>query len=129
MTDPPTIYDAIGGAPAISAAVELFYERVLRDPSLRGFFAGSDLPRLKQHQRAFFTMALRGTGAYTGKTMRAAHAGRGITDADFDRVAQHLAATLGALGVPDDLTSQIIGAIAPLRRDIVDQSAGAEAAA
>ena len=124
----PTLFDAIGGDPAIAAAVEAFYRRVLADPSLAPFFADTPIDRLKAHQRAFLTLALRGSGTYTGRTMRAAHAGRGITDADFDRVATHLGATLTALQVPAELIAQIIGGIAPLRPDIVDATAGRLAA-
>ena len=42
--------------------------------------------------------------------MREAHAGRGITDAAFDRVAQHLMDTLAHLGVNERLIQQIIWA-------------------
>jgi hypothetical protein len=34
-------------------------------------------------------------------------------------VAGHLAATLSALGVPDDLLAQVLDGIAPLREEIV----------
>jgi|SoiMethySBSTD1v2_1073268.scaffolds.fasta_scaffold4390079_1 hemoglobin len=124
----PTLFDAIGGDPAIAAAVEAFYRRVLADPALAPFFADTNVDRLQAHQRAFLTLALRGSGTYNGRTMRAAHADRGITDADFDRVAMHLGATLAALDVPAELIEQIIGGIAPLRPDIVDATAGRLAA-
>jgi hemoglobin len=124
----PTLFDAIGGDTAIATAVEEFYRRVLADPSLAPFFADTNVDRLKAHQRAFLTLALRGSGTYNGRTMRAAHAGRGITDAHFDRVAAHLVATLTALQVPAELIEQIIGGIAPLRPEIVDAMAGSRAA-
>src|SRR3954447_13881267 len=37
------IYDSIGGPPAVSAAVDDFYLRVLADPALAPFFAGIDM--------------------------------------------------------------------------------------
>ena len=116
-----TLFDAIGGADAVSAAVEVFYERVLADQELAPLFANTDLVRLKSHQRAFLTVLLRGTGTYGGRSMRAAHAGRGITDAHFDRVATHLADTLTGLGVPAELTTQILGGVASLRGEIVEE--------
>ena len=48
-----SIYDSIGGAPAIRVAVDDFYARVLADARLAPFFTGTDLHRLKVHQRAF----------------------------------------------------------------------------
>jgi hemoglobin len=118
----------MGGAPAIDAAVDQFYRRVLSDAMLIPFFHQTDLKRLKAHQRAFLTMALRGHGSYNGRTMRAAHQGRGITDAHFNRVAAHLNETLLALGVPAALADQVIGLAASLRGDIVDDATTDKAA-
>ena len=38
-----SIYEQIGGPDAVAAAVERFYQRVLADPDLAPFFAGTDL--------------------------------------------------------------------------------------
>jgi hemoglobin len=114
-----SIYDSIGGAPAVQAAVEDFYDRVLADPSLAPFFVDTDLGRLKSHQRSFIAAAIGGSEIYAGRDMAAAHAGLNITDADFDAVVGHLVETLTGLGVPAETIGQIGGALAPLRRDIV----------
>lgn len=45
------------------------------------------------------------------------HQGRGITMHHFSLVAGHLAASLGAAGVPDETTEQIMAAIAPLSKE------------
>jgi hemoglobin len=121
----PGIYDAIGGRDAVAAAVDLFYEKVLADPTLAPYFEGIDMDRLRSHQRAFLTAALGGPEAYEGKAMADAHQGREITDAAFDRVATHLSSTLTELGVDDDTVGAIIGQIAGLRGDVVEVSAPA----
>lgn len=118
-----SIYDSIGGGPAVRAAVDDFYARLLADPQLAPFFTGVDLQHLKAHQRAFIAAAIGGSEIYQGRDMAAAHAGLEITDADFDAVVGHLAATLTALGVPDETIGQIGGALAPLRGDIVTAAA------
>jgi hemoglobin len=123
-----SIYDSIGGAPAASAAVDAFYERVLSDPGLAPFFSGTDLRRLKAHQRAFIAAAIGGPEIYEGRDMAAAHAGLGIADADFDAVVAHLAATLASLGVPPPTIGEIAAALAPLRADIVTAPAAEEVA-
>jgi hemoglobin len=120
MTHDTTLNYAIGGQPAVMAAVEEFYRRVLADPTLAPYFAGIPLQRLKGHQAAFFAMALGGPARYRGRSMQEAHAGHGITDADFDRVAGHLVATLAALGVDGGTISRIVGHVAPLRAEIVE---------
>ena len=114
-----SIYESIGGGPAVGAAVDDFYARVLADPQLAPFFTGVDLQHLKAHQRAFIAAAIGGSEIYQGRDMAAAHAGLAITDADFDAVVAHLVDTLAGLGVPEETIGQIGGALAPLRGDIV----------
>ncbi len=114
-----TIYERIGGAEAIEVVVDDFYRRVLADTELAGFFAGTNMNRLKGRQVEFFSAALGGPEPYTGASMRNVHQGRGITMHHFNLVAAHLTESLGAAGVPDDTVTQIISAIAPLADDIV----------
>src|SRR6201998_3956249 len=72
MTAPAefTIYEAIGGEPALVAVVDDFYVRVLADPQLARFFAGANMPRLKGRQVEFFAAALGGPDAYQGASLR-----------------------------------------------------------
>jgi hemoglobin len=114
-----SIYDAIGGEPALVAVVDDFYARVLADPQLAGFFAGANMPKLKGRQVEFFAAALGGPDVYAGASMRQAHLGRGVSQADFDQVAYHLTAALAAAGVPAGIIAQIAAAITPLADDIV----------
>ena len=53
-----SIYDKIGGHEAIEVVVEDFYVRVLADEQLAGFFAGTNMSRLKGKQAEFFAAAL-----------------------------------------------------------------------
>ena len=41
-----TLYDKLGGPEALEAAVDLFYEKVLADDRLKGFFEGTNMMRL-----------------------------------------------------------------------------------
>lgn len=41
-----TLYDKIGGPEALEAAVDLFYDKVLADERLKGFFEGTNMMRL-----------------------------------------------------------------------------------
>ncbi len=97
----------------------MFFGRLLADPVLGPFFPGG----VGAVHRAFVVTllgeALGGPERYRGPDLAAAHRGLGITDADFDRTAGHLDATLEELGVPRHLTDQIIGIVASLRPAIV----------
>ena len=114
-----SIYDSIGGEPAVRAAVDDLYARLLADRQLAAFFTGADLQRLKAHQRAFIAAAVGGPEIFAGREMAHAHAGLGIGDGDFDAVVGHLVGTLTALGVPENTIGQIGEALAPLRGAIV----------
>jgi hemoglobin len=120
----PTIYDTIGGTSALEAVVADFYDRVLADPELAGFFAGTNMARLKGRQVEFFAAALGGPVPYSGASMRDAHRGRGIGQRHFDLVAGHLVAALAEAGVPTVTVGRIVGAVAPLAEDIVSPGAG-----
>jgi hemoglobin len=114
-----SIYDQIGGMAAVGATVDELYARVLGDPLLAPYFAGIDMSRQRHHMRAFIAAALGGTHSYQGRDMALAHAGLGITEREFDRVASHLAGTLRTLGVQTGQVHAILARIAPLRDEIV----------
>lgn len=113
------LFDRLGGAPAIGAAAEMFYRKVLSDPLLAPYFEDADMDRQIAKQSAFLTMALGGPNNYTGADLRAAHARLpGLGDRHFDHVIGHLAATLHELGVAEpDIAA--VGAIAETTRDQV----------
>lgn len=114
-----SIFEQIGAAPSVEAAVDRFYDKVTADPSLAHYFEGVDLGKLKRHQRAFITAALGGPEKYEGRTMGSAHSHLGISDTDFDAVVGHLGAALAELGVSQETIEQIASSLAPLRTDIV----------
>jgi hemoglobin len=113
-----SIYDEIGGSAAVSAAVDQFYERVIADATLAPFFVGTDMMRLKKHQRAFIAAAVGGPEPYFGRNMAEAHAGLDVSPSDFDRVVGHLVDTLVALGVPESTIGAIGEKLAPLKGEI-----------
>lgn len=114
-----SLYYAIGGRPALVAAVDQFFARLLDDPVLAPFFPqGVDL----KHRRFVVTLlgeALGGPERYHGPDLGTAHGHLGITDELFDRTAGHLDATLEDLGLPRHLVDRIVGIVADLRPMIV----------
>jgi hemoglobin len=121
-----TLYDKIGGYGALEVIVEDFYCRVLDDDHLSGFFAGSNMNRLKGKQVEFFAAALGGPEPYTGAPMKQVHKGRAITIHHFNLLAGHLKDSLCAAGVPPETIAEILAAIAPLAADIASDQATAD---
>ncbi|BBY77299.1 group 1 truncated hemoglobin GlbN [Mycolicibacterium parafortuitum] len=114
-----SIFDHIGGPPAVTAAVDDFYRRLIADPVLTHYFDGVAMNRLKTHQRSFIAAALGGPEPYLGRSMREVHSHLAITAEHFDRVVAHLADTLTDLGVSTDIIEQIGAKLAPLKDEVV----------
>jgi hemoglobin len=117
--DGASLFDRLGGETVVATVVDLFYDRVLADPALAGYFTGIDLTRLKEHQRRFVGQALGSEVPYAGRTMQVAHAELGINAADFDRVVDHLATSLADAGVDAPTIGTIADRLAPLKGEIV----------
>lgn len=119
-----SVYDQLGGAAAVDAAVDIFYRKVLTDSSISHFFDSVDMDDQEAKQKAFLTMAFGGPNEYTGKDMRTAHAGlvsRGLNDRHFDTVCTHLKETLEELGVPEDLLKKVLGVADSVRDDVLNR--------
>ncbi|HEX5545325.1 MAG TPA: group 1 truncated hemoglobin [Nitrospira sp.] len=120
MTDKP-LYERLGGKPAITAVVEDFVGRVAADSRINGKFAGTDLPRLKMLLVEQICQATGGHCTYTGRSMKATHAGMGVNSADFDALVGDLVATLNKFRVPEREKNELLGALGPMKKDIVEK--------
>ncbi|MEZ4300424.1 MAG: group 1 truncated hemoglobin [Polyangiaceae bacterium] len=119
-----TIYEQLGGAPSMDAAVDIFYRKVLSDDRISRFFEGVDMERQAAKQKAFLTMVLGGPNGYTGKDMRTAHAhlvARGLNDSHFDAVVENLAATLRELGVGPEQIAEVAKIAESVRGDVLSK--------
>jgi hemoglobin len=117
-----SLYERIGGEPAVNAAVELFYRKVLGDYRINRFFNNSDMDTQIAKQKAFFTMAFGGPNNYTGKDMRNAHAHlvkMGLSEDHFNAVMEHLGATLVELNVPANLIAEAAAIAEGARNDVL----------
>ena len=113
------LYDRLGGKPAITAVVDDFTARVAADRRINRFFANTDVPAFKAKLVDQICEASGGPCKYTGKDMKTAHAGMGITDADFNALVEDLVATLDKFKVPEKEKGELLGALGPMKKDIV----------
>jgi hemoglobin len=118
------LYDDIGAAPAIRAALDAFYPRVLADPTLSRFFLGVDIERLKKTQEGFFATALGGANAYTGRSLRDAHVRtrqRGVNDDVFDHFLAVFKRVLIDRGVPAEKIGEWLAVFEDARGQILNR--------
>ena len=119
-----SLYEKIGGQPAMDAAVDLFYRKVLNDDRVSRFFEDVDMDEQRAKQKSFLTMVFGGPNDYTGKDLREAHKSLvddGLDDSHFDAVAVHLQNTLEELGVPAKLVNQVMATAAGTRDDVLNR--------
>ena len=65
-----SLYERIGGAPAVEAAVDLFYDKIMADERVKYFFEQTDMKVQRNHQKNFLTLAFGGPVEYGGRSMR-----------------------------------------------------------
>ena len=121
-TQNATLYEQLGGEPAVSAAVDIFYRKVIADSRINTFFFGVDMAQQAAKQKAFLTMAFGGPHHYTGLDMRKGHARlvqMGLNDRHFDAVLEHLGNTLRELKVAEPLIGQVIAIAESTRTDVL----------
>ncbi|WBB80794.1 group 1 truncated hemoglobin [Micromonospora sp. WMMD882] len=115
----PSHYERIGGAASVKTAVDLFYDRVLADPELAGYFSGVDMARQRRHLALMLTVVLGGPNEYAGRGLAEAHQPLGITVAHYQRVGAHLVDTLTQLGVPADVLDHVGVVLAQVQDQVV----------
>jgi len=120
-----TLYDRIGGHETIEAVVPEFYDRVLADDALAGFFAGVNMRRQISKQIEFLAAAMGGPLPYRGPSIRQAHRGRGISIDHFNRVTLHLITAFQDAGATSAQISDIVALLSPLAADIATDAPSA----
>ena len=116
-----SLYDRLGGKDAITAVVDDFVANVAADKRINAFFANADIPGLKQKLVDQICEVSGGPCKYTGKDMKAAHAGMGIKDADFDALVEDLVKSLDKFKVPAAEKHDLLGTLGGMKGDIVSQ--------
>jgi hemoglobin len=115
-----TLYDRLGGEPAVGAVVNEFYERVLADERVNHHFDDVDMADQRSHQTKFLSAVTGGPMQYEGDDMRTAHETMEITDGEFDVVAEHLDGALREFDVADADREAVMETVEAYRDDIVE---------
>lgn len=114
-----SIYREIGGSEAVEAVVNDFYDRVLSDDDLVGYFEGYDVQELRAHQVQFVSSVAGGPVDYSGRDMREAHRHLDIAEEDFDAVATYLEGALRDNGVGEGNVDAIMTEVAALKEPVL----------
>jgi len=116
---PKSLYDRLGGKPAVTAVVDEFITRVVADDKIRDRFFNVDADNLKKLLVEFVCVAAGGGCTYSGRDMAVSHDGMDLSQDEFDALAGDLVAALDKLEVPDKEKGELLAPIAALAPQIV----------
>ncbi len=117
----PTLYEQLGGKPAITKVVHDMVVNVAADNRINHFFAKTNIPHL---EKELVNQVCEGTGGpckYTGLSMKQAHKGMHLNTADFNALVEDLQKSMDSNNVPLGLQNQLLAILAPMQPDVVHQ--------
>ena len=114
-----TLFERLGGLPAITAVVDEFVARTTTDARIKQRFFNTDAVQLKKFLVEFVASASGGGVKYTGRDMASAHAGMDLVDEEFTALVEDLVGALDKFHVPDREKGELLGALGPLKPQIV----------
>jgi hemoglobin len=115
----PPLYDRLGGAGTISSIVGEALRIITGDPRFQTFFTRAETPRLRRRLEEWLCAAAGGPCRYTGKSLRAAHAGMAISSDDFEAFVQAFAQALSRVGIQGRARVEVLLLVRRARPDII----------
>src|SRR5262245_6689721 len=115
-----SLFDRLGGQPAINAVVDDFAGNVLNDPRINKKFAKTDAPRLLANLKDFVCFATGGPCRYTGLDMKTSHKNMGTTAGEFTALVEDLVKTLDKFNVGAAEKNDLLTALAGLKGEVVE---------
>jgi hemoglobin len=125
-----SLYDRLGGEPAITAVVADFVDRTAKNPKVNFARKGTkneweasaeNVAKLKKHLVQFVSKATGGPDKYEGKSMKEVHKGMEITEAEFNAMGKDLIDTLNKFMVPEKEQKDLLDIVASTKPDIVEK--------
>jgi hemoglobin len=119
-----SLYQRLGGYDAIAAVSDEFIARLATDDEEKRFFIGfsnDSKARIRQHLVDLVCKSTGGPCVYTGRDMKTAHAGAGVTKADWDHSLKIFGGVLNKFKVPEKEQQELAALLLPLEKDIVEK--------
>ncbi len=119
--DPQSLYARLGQRAGIEAVMTDFVGRAAKDRRISKRFANTDAKALIAKLTDQLCQASGGPCRYTGKDMKAAHAGMKISNREWNVTVAHIAAAMRAKKVGRREQREVLAALGPMKGDIVGQ--------
>lgn len=121
---PPSLYQRLGGFDTLAAMFDDTAPRMAADPQFARFFAGhardSDL-RQRQRLLELLCSDTGGPCTYTGRPLKQAHTGLGVTEAHWNGFLNHFTAALDKLKIGAKEKGEILAMVGRYKSDVVEK--------
>src|SRR5215831_17038102 len=127
LNSPPeeTLYRRLGRYDVIAAVIDEFLSRFGSDPTLARFGRGRSLDSRQRSRQLLVDQICSLAGGpcvYVGRDMKTAHAGLGITEAEWQTNLQHASAALEKYGAALREKEEFLAIFQRYKDDIVEKS-------
>jgi hemoglobin len=120
-----SLFEDLGGEPALRRIIDRFVDRVFDDVMIGFFFRNAQRERIKQKEYEFAAQHLGAGTPYTGRPIAEAHRAHPIMGGQFARRLMILKETLEAEGAPAHVTEHWL-AHTEAQRSLVTSDVGRE---
>ena len=121
---PPSLYKRLGGRDGIALVVDDFVANMVADPRVSNRFQGMQPPavfKLRSNLADQICDATGGPCSYLGRDMKESHKGMKITEAEWNATVENLVKALDKNNVDARSKQELLGALGPMKKDIVGQ--------
>jgi hemoglobin len=114
-----TLFADMGGQDAIVRIANDTTDNFLADIRIKATFDDTNMDRFRKMLAEQFCQVAGGPCVYTGHSMKEAHKGLHLTNADFNAVVEDLQKAMDKDGVPFTTQNRFLARLAPMQHDVV----------
>ena len=118
-TEPPSLYQRLGGRAAIEAMVNDSIVNISADTRINQRFHDLDAVKLGKNLVDLVCERTGGPCVYTGKDMSAAHEGMYISDAEFDALVEDMVKSMDKFKMPAREKAEVLALLGKTKNAIV----------
>ena len=120
----PSLYKRLGGREGIAIVVDDFTANMAADARVNARFKDTKPEQLLKFKSNVADQICEATGgpcSYVGKDMKTAHKDMRITEDEWNATVENLVKALDKNNVPAQSKQELLGALGPMKKDIVGQ--------
>jgi len=123
-TKTASLYERLGGAQGISVLVDEIVELHMSNPAIKARFLPqkddlAHLAQVKQHTCNFLGAGSGGPEQYKGRSMKEAHRGMNVSEAEYMAAVDDILAALQKHGVDEQSQKDVLAIAYSLKADII----------